>query len=435
MKVQVTEESPIRKKIEITVPSEQLKAHIDNAYTEIGKTAKLKGFRPGKVPRKILEQHYQQDAVNKALHTLVDETYPEAVSQNDLQPLSYPDIEILSFDPTKELTYQAQFDVKPQLEEVSGYKGLKLKKEKADVSNKEIDERLQAYQQHHAKLAPIDPPRAPQDGDIVTFDYVALRDGKAFEGNTVTGYQAELGTGVLLKEFETAIENMAIGEKKEIQVTLPTDFADKQFAGKAMSYTVTLKDVKLKVVPELGDDFAKDLGFEDMAAFRAAVRQELEQSKEERARASLYQQVIAGLVKANEVLIPPSMIEMELSSLYENWKQNLAKQGQTPEGLGVTPEAFREQNNADALLRVQGMLLFEGVWRAEQLSVTDQERQDKLEALAARLGQKKDAIAKYYQADPARTGQLDHMILQDKTLDFILGQAKIETAGSDRKKK
>lgn len=344
------------------------------------------------------------------------------------EPLSYPDIQILNFDPLKELTYQALFDVKPHLESVTGYKGLKLKKADDKVSEKEIKERLEAYRQQHAKLVPIDPPRHPQDGDVVTFDYVALRDNKPFEGNKVDGYQAELGTGVLLKEFEKAMETMDIGEKREIEVTLPKDFADKDFAGRKMNYTVTLKDAKLKVLPEAGDEFAKDLGFDDLKTFRAALRDELKQAKEGQARAGLYKQVVDALIKANEILIPESMVEREISGMYEEWRQTLAQQGQTPDKLGVSQDAFREQNKAVATQRVQGMLLFEAIWRTENLTVSDQDRDERFESLAKRMGQKKSAVKEFYGADPARTGQIDHMILQDKTLDFILGQAKIETS-------
>lgn len=427
MKIQVTQESPVKKKIEVAIGAEIIQEHIDAAYNEIGKTAKLKGFRPGKAPRPILQKYYQHDAEDKAIRSIIDATYPEALEQEDLHPLSYPEIQIDRFDPSKELVYQAQFEVKPEIAPIQGYKTLKIKKKKIEVAKQELDERIKYYQEHQAKLVPIEPARPLKQGDVAIFDYEALRDGEAFEGNKVDNYMAELGSGVLLKDFEENMAGMNPGDNKVIEVTLPEDFADKQFAGKKMTYTVMLKEIKEKIVPKLDADFAKDLGHENLEAFKEACQAEIQGAKERTQRAEQHREVVETLLKSNEIPAPDSMLESELSAMYDQLRQNLQPQGQTPEALGMTQEKFREQNLSEAQLRVQGMLLFEKIWTDEGIVVTEEDREQKLETLSQLLQQQKLTLRQYYDSHPERMGQLDVLILQDKTLDFILSGAKIES--------
>lgn len=428
MKVQVEEESPIKKKVEVTLDKDLIAQHLDDAYREIGKTAKLKGFRPGKAPRHVLEKYYERDARDQAMRSLIDQSYPEALQQEQLQPVSYPQIEVKSFDPAAGFVYAAQIEVRPEIGTVQKYKGLKLKQDPIKVSQEEIEEQLKAYQNHHAKLIPIDPPRSLRAGDVITFDYEALREGEPFEGNKVDDYMAELGAGVLLKEFEEKLSDAQPGDKREIDVTLPEDFADKSFAGKKMHYSVVLKEAKQKVVPKLDDDFAKDLGHDDLKAFKAHIQAEIMQSKEQANRGKLHREIVTQLIAANDFPVPSAMIEAELASMYDQFQHNLRSQGQTAEGVGMTPEAFRQQNQDEAKLRIQGMLLFQRIWADEDIQVAEEDREKKLEELARVMHQQKVAVRQYYESTPERRGQLDVLILQDKTLDFILAEAKIESS-------
>jgi trigger factor len=427
MKVQVEQESPIQKKLEISVDADLIKKHLDAAFVEIGKKAKLKGFRPGKVPRQVLEQYYLQDAENKAVQTLIDQTYTESLIQEQIRPLSYPKVEIKSFDPANELVYVARVEVKPELGALKGYKGLNLKQDPVDVKDSELKDRLKLYEERNAKLVPIDPPRKLKKGDVVIFDYEALREGKAFEGNKVEDYTAELGTGTLLKEFEDQLFDAKPGDSREIDVTLPDNFADKNFAGKKMHYSVVLKEIKQKIMPKLDDDFAKDLGHENLKVFKDSVQEEMKRTKENVNRNKLHREIISELIKLNDIPVPESMIEAELAGMYNQFTQNLKQQGQTPDGLGVTHETFRQQNLEEAELRIKGMLIFERIWTDESISVSDEERGQKIDNIAQMTGQRKLEIRQYYEANSERMGQLDVLILQDKTLDFILSEAKIET--------
>lgn len=411
----------------MTVESDVIQKHLDAAYRDIGKTAKLKGFRPGKAPRKILEQYYRRDAEEKALKTVVQTTYPEALIQKGIQPVSSPQIQVISSIPDKELKYAAIFEVRPQPTNVKGYRGMKLTKEEIEVGEQEVADRIQAYQQSHAKLVPIDPPRHLEPGDVVVLDYEALREGQPFKGNKVQGYMAEIGSGVLMADFEKELKKIKVKEEKEIHVTFPTDFADKNFAGKKMSYKVVLMDAKKKVVPEVNDDFAKDLGVENLKALNERAREEIRSGKEQAARGQLHRQIIENLVQQNQLEIPEGMIETELEAMYNQLLHNLKRQNLTPDKVGLTPQLFRERNQEDAKLRACGMVLFEAIWKQEELTVSDEERDKKMEMLAAVVGQKKAAVAQYYQQDPTRIGHLDAMILEDKTLDLIVSQAKIKT--------
>jgi trigger factor len=426
MKVEVGEESTIRKNVQVTIEPATFDKHLSKAYANIGKKAKLKGFRPGKVPRPILEKHYSQDAQNEAMKAVVNETYPQALAQENIHAVSYPEIEIVQFKPGQDLVYKAHFDVRPEIKEVKSYTKLKLTAEDTTPDADAIKNRLEEYRQAHAKVIPIDPPRSIEESDVLVFDYLALRDGKPFEGNEVNGYMAELGTGVLLPDFEAQLQGLSLNDTKEINVTLPDDFADKNFSGKKMTYTVTIKEIKQKQVPGLDDDFAKDLGLENLPALQEKVKAELVEHKTRAVRADQHGQIVDKLLKNNDILVPNSMIDSELAAMFDQWKHNLQGQGQTPEALGITDQDFNKKNRDEAVKRIQAMLLFEAIWRKEEISVESNDRDNKMEELARLSGQQVLQVKQYYETNPSQLAHLDVMVLEDKTLDFILSQATIK---------
>ncbi|MDO8644840.1 MAG: trigger factor, partial [bacterium] len=291
-----TEElSPIKKKMTIAVPLKEVESALDRAYLEIQKKAKLKGFRPGKAPRPVLEQYYREDANETALRELIGQSYAEALEQEKLFPVSHPEVQVTEFfddgKSKKGLTYNAAFELKPEIV-IAGYDGLSLTQEKQTVEEKEVTERLDQIRQRYARLVPIQKERKLKVGDLVTLDYNGFNGEKSFTDGVVKDYTVELGKGQLIAEFEKEVMQLSKGKKQDVSLTLPENFTDKSVAGKKVRYEVEVKEVKEKVLPELNDDFAKDLGkFKTVEELKKVLREDLEKDKEHRNRALLREQI------------------------------------------------------------------------------------------------------------------------------------------------
>ena len=422
----VEEISPIKKKIEVEVPPEWIGEELSKAYKEIGKKAKIKGFRPGKVPREILEKHYESEANEQTIRQLVERAYPEAVRTLGIIPVSYPQISVTKFVPKETVSFEATVETKPEVGEVKGHQGLKLTKTKLEANDEEMDQRLKAIQESLARLVPVEEKKTPKKGDVIFINYEALLEGKAFKGNKVDNYQVELGASRLLPEFEEEILKMKVGENKTIQATLPEDYSDKKFAGKKMTYNVSLQEVKKKVIPEADDELAKSMGeYQTIQEVKDKIREDILKSKEAVEKTKLKKQVIEKLLKKNKFDLPEGMVQAELDSMFRNFTEHLQSQGVSLEQAGVNQEDFFTKNKEEARLRIYGMLFFEAIAKAEGMSVTDEELNKKLEEIAKASHQPLANVQKYYQ-DNNMMGYLQAVLGEEKTLDFVLTNAKIK---------
>ncbi|OGP15248.1 MAG: trigger factor [Deltaproteobacteria bacterium RIFCSPLOWO2_02_FULL_50_16] len=422
----IEEISPIKKKIEVEAPKPWIAEELDKAYKEIQKKAKIKGFRPGKAPREILEKFYEPEAHDRAVRQLVQRAYPEAVKELKLIPVAYPQITVKKFSPDGDMSFEATVETKPEVGEVKGYKEIKLIKDKIKVTDEEIEKRLRILQEGMAKLVPLEAARLPQKGDVVFIDYEALVGGASFKGNKVNNYQVEIGSGRLLPGFEEEILQMKKGESRKIEQTLPGDYSDKKFAGKCMTYNVVLQDIKAKIIPEADDELAKSLGeFQTVKEVRDKIREEMHKSKEVVEKGKLKKQVIERLIKKNKLEIPEGMIQSELESMLHNFSSHLQSQGVSLEQAGINQEEFYKKNREEAIARLQGLLFFEAIARMEGIDVSQEELDKKLEDMARMSRQPVANIKKYYN-EHNMTPYLRSIISEEKTLDFVLINAKIK---------
>lgn len=412
VQVTVHEVTEITRRLDVTVSAAEVREELDRVYTTIGRDAKLKGFRPGKIPRHILEQNFGPDATSEAVRNLVSHSYPEAVEATQISPVSSPQISIKQFKNGEDLVFEAVVEIKPMIK-VTGYLSLTLTKQNITVSDPEVETGLKTLQERAAQLLPITEPRKSREKDIVIFDYEGFRDNKPVPEMRGQGQMAELGSGHLLPEFEKGLIGMEAQEKKRIK------------AGSDLEYEVTLKEMKEKKLPELNDDFARDLGnFTSLTEVKEKIRQQLELEKEQREKAALARQVIELLEQKNQVPVPEGMIQVELEAMFRQFESSL-RAGVSLEQAGVTPEEFLEKNRAEAKFRVLGSLLLEAIAGQEGITVMPEEVDQRIEELAKQAGQSPEAWKRYYKEKNLMVG-VEAALREEKTLDFVLSKATIK---------
>jgi trigger factor len=424
MKANVEEISSIKKKVSIEISEDQVNKEVESFYKDLGKKAKIKGFRPGKVPRNILERYFKDYVKAEVIQKLIEETYPKALSETDLHPVSPPVIDPGGFEDGKPFQYSAVIEVKPDIQ-LEGYTGLKIEGKKEEVKDQEVEERLKALQNLHANLKTISEARPIQTGDYVIVDYEASTGGKPLEGGKAIDFTVEVGSGQFIPAFEEKLIGLKPEEEKEIEVSFPEDYGYQKWAGKTISFHVKIKEIKEKILPPLDDEFAKDLGdYSSFEELKVKLKGEIEKEKELALERQLKDQVVDQLLEINPFDVPESLVGEQAKAMVSDTKLRLAAQGMALKNLGVSEEKFQEDYKAMAQKQVRTFLILEKIAGAEGIAVTDEEADDRLREMSERMHQKFDVVKRYYE----KNGLLPEVkagIIRDKTLNFLLEKANI----------
>ena len=426
MKATVEDISSIKKKIEVIIPHTRVTKDLDNAYSVLSKQARIKGFRPGKAPRSILERMYKEDVENEVINNLISDAYPKALEEQDLHPVGMPVLEKGKLARDKDFIFSATVDVAPKIEP-HDYSGMELEKEKFELTDERVDSQLENIRSAHAQLEAIEEDRPLQEGDAAIINYKGYRDDQPLDEVKNENFPVVLGLGRFNKDLEDALVGVSKGETKDIDVTFPEDFDNPEVAGKIIRFKVDVVDIKKRTVPDLDDEFAKDLGadFETLEDLRAKIREQIEESEEQRIRNKLYNDIRKKLVESHTFEVPPSLVDYQVQRMIDNTEQNVRRQGMTFEAAGLVPEKLAEDFRAPAEENVRSALILESIAEAEGFEVTDSEIDEELEKIAFQIGQSKEVIEKFYREN----NMIDNMtqqLLEQKTLKFIEGNATIK---------
>ncbi|GAB4166381.1 MAG: trigger factor [Geothermobacteraceae bacterium] len=423
MNVKVEEISSIRRRLSFEVEAGQVEQAIDGAYAEIAKTAKLKGFRKGKVPRKLLEQYFRPQMEEKVFTRLINDTYFQALTDNEVPVVGQPQItESGDINRGEAFTYVAEVEVKPEVE-AKDYTGLEAKKEIFDFAPQVIEHRLEEKRQMRVEQK-VSTRKKAREGDFVTIDFTGYVDGEAFPGGSAEGHELELGSGSFIPGFEEQVVGMKREEEKEIEVTFPEEYGNEDLAGKKAVFKVVLHEIKEKVVPELDDDFAKGFGAESLDDLKWQMEENFRQQEQNRIDGDLRERLVDALVEKNPIEVPEAMVDKQLEYMLQNVRNRMQQQGMSLEMLGMNEEIFASMYRQTAVKQVQGSLLLEAIARQEQIEVADDEIDGKLEEIAKMANAPLDAVKNYYSSDEAKAGLKDQ-IVEEKTLAFLIDNAKI----------
>jgi len=430
MNVRIEDVSSVMKKLSFEVGADKVDAEIDKAYQKIAKSAKIKGFRPGKIPRHLLEQYYGAQMEEQVLNRLINDSYFKALVDHRIAAISDPEIlENSPLEKGKPFTYSAHVEVKPEIE-MKDYQGLSLQKEKFEFDSKIVDDRLEEMRAARAEMT-VSSRDVARAGDFVVIDFEGFVDDTPFEHGKADDYQLELGSGSFIPGFEEQLDGMKRGEEREIQVSFPENYGSAELAGKPAKFRVVLKEIKEKTLPALDDDFARGFGLTSLAELKEKIEENHRQQEINRIDGDLRERLVSALIERNPVDVPEKMVAGQLDYMLQNIRNRFKSQGMTLEMLGMNEESFRSMYRETAVKQVQGSLLLEAVARQEQFKIETSEIDDKLQQIAQMANAPLEAVRNYYGADENRRS-LVAQIVEEKAVQFLLAQSNIEEVAKEQ---
>jgi trigger factor len=416
MQVSVETTGALERRIEVSVPRERIEQAIDERLKRVSRTAKLKGFRPGKVPFKVVKQQFGAQVRQEVLSDLMQSSFAEAVTQEKLNPAAGPRIEPLSVGPDQDLKYRATFEVFPEIE-LQGVEGIAVARPAATVTEADVDAMVLNLREQRPRFDAVE--RESREGDRVTMDFEGQIDGAAFEGSKGDDVAVLLGGGRMLKDFETGITGMKADERKQIDVPYPADYHNAALAGKVAKFEVHVKKVEERKLPELDDEFCRDYGVLEggVEQLRKEVRDNMERELEQNVRARLKQQLMDGLLAANPVDVPQSLVDAQVREMQIEAARRMGAReaSQVP-----PPEPFVE----GARKRVALGLLIGELIKARGLKL-DRERVDARLADLAASYPDPEQIIKAYRQNAEALRQVENLVLEDQVVDLLLEHAKV----------
>jgi trigger factor len=422
MQITVQRVSPVVMELQIEIPADTVRDEVDKAYSTLARKAHVKGFRPGKAPRNVLTQLYGPQIANDVANTIVNSTLPKALTEKNVTPISQPKVEAGKVASTEVFSYKATFEVQPEIEDVK-YEGFELVRPPTVVEDKMVEEQLEGLRLRHATLKTPEPARPAQKGDVLTIDFTIDVDGKEIKDGGGQGVQLELGSGQVIPELDAALMEKNIGDKLVTEVTFPEQHQRPDFRGKKGTFHATVTDQKEKILPEIDDEFAKDVGqFQTIVELRADIHTRLEKMMKDRAETALAEQIVVKLNDLNPCDVPPSLVEQQCRMMEAELTMQARRVGQP-----FSREQFQslhDRVHADAEKKVRAGLLMAAIARKHEMKVTEEDMEKGFAELAAETGKNVAKLKAEYREKQKRD-ILIGMILEDKILDFLEGKSKI----------
>ncbi|UCH48552.1 MAG: trigger factor [Betaproteobacteria bacterium] len=413
--------SSLERRLSIAVSMQEVNTEVANRLKRLSRTVKIHGFRPGKVPVKIVEQQYGGQVRQEVLGDTIQKSFGDAVREQNLRVAGLPKIEVQSGDEkTEQFEYTATFEIYPEVE-LGDFSALSIEKPVVEVGDAEIDKTIEVLRKQRAVFEPVQ--RAAAAGDQVKMDYRGTIDGEAFDGGTAEGSTVQLGESRLLPDFENNVIGLSAGESKTFTMAFPEDYHGKEVAGKEAQFEVTVHQVLEPRLPEVDSEFAKTLGVGDgdLDKMRSEIRANLEREVKRRTIANVKDQVMKGLLDSTSVELPQALVEQEAERLAEQMKQDLQARGLDAGNVPLPTEAFDEE----AKRRVRLGLIVSAVVDKHGLSAKPEQVKEVVEE-QAKAYEQPDEVRRWYYQSPDRLREIESVVLESNLVEWVTGQAKTE---------
>ena len=411
-------------KLEITVEAEKFENAIKKVYFQNAKYFNIPGFRKGKAPQNIVEKYYGKEIFYEdAFNDIAPEVYDNAIKENNIDAVSKPEIDVVTMEKGQDLVFTAVVATKPEVK-IANYKGIEIEKVEYNVKDEDIENELKDMQDKNSRLVTVED-RPAQDGDTTKIDFEGFVDGVPFEGGKAENYELVLGSHSFIEGFEDQVAGMNVGEEKEINVTFPKEYFSKELAGKPAVFKVKLNELKKKELPELDDEFAKDVSeFDTLKELKDSIKEKLEKQNKDREKYEKEDSAVKALVESMEVEIPTGMIELETENMMKDMEQRMSYQGLKMEQylkmMNKTKEQFKKEYEPQALEAIKSRLAIEVVVKSEKIEATDEEIKSKIEEMAKNYGKE----PKELEENANIKDYIKNGIENEKAMEFLVANSK-----------
>ncbi|MDD9899545.1 MAG: trigger factor [Alphaproteobacteria bacterium] len=432
MQITQTKEEALVREYTVTMTAEEIDQKINEKLEELGKTVKMPGFRPGKVPMNLLKSKYGKSVMGEVLEAAVNDSTLKAINENSLRPAMRPKIEVKTFDEKEGLEYNMSIELLPEIK-LADLSGIALEKLESKPEKKDVTEALERIAKSNKASEKIEEARAAKMGDIVLVDFDGTVNGEPFPGMKGEDFELELGSKSFVDTFEDQLVGAKAGDDKTIKVTFPKDYGHEKLQGVEAVFEVKVKELRAPVVPAIDDEFAKKLGFDDLAKVEEAVEKQIQAEYDQIARMNVKRHLLDALDAAHEFDVPVGMIDAEFDGIWQQVKGGHAHSDDPNHvhGPDCAAEHGTEEERAEyrdiAVRRVKLGLVLAEIGRENKVEVTNQELQQAVIAEAQRYPGKEQQVFEYYQKNPQALEAVRAPIYEDKVVDFILGKVNLNT--------
>jgi len=430
--VKIEDISTVKKKLSFDIPWADVKNELDSVYRKVGKKAKVRGFRPGRIPRGILEAHYREEAEEETVSNLVNRYYWETLQEKKIPAVMQPEIVQKGIEAEKNFTFLATVEVEPAIEP-RDYVGLELEKEEPVVTGEDLEARMQEIRQMFATMEEVSEDRGIIAGDFVTLDFAGAVAGKPLKELKSENYLLEIGSKTFVPGFEEQVIGMKKGDTKSVAVQFPENYHAAHLAGKDVEFAVVIKGIRIKKVPEIDEQFIKNFEkYESLEALRDDVRKNLEEEKKRKIAVAFERQISDRLLEKNAFEVPESFVERQIYYMMSDTQRRMVSGGMDPKKAAEFSFKLHDQFREEAAKIVKTVLLLKGIAGKEGLTAGDDEVENQIREIAAQRAQDYETLKKSLDKDDL-IDNIRSEILNRKTYEFLEAKAKVTTVRNEKK--
>ena len=428
MKIQVESVSPVERKVTIEVDPERVAKELERAYVGLSRRVRLKGFRPGKAPRKVLERQFRAEVESDVAERIVSQTFAEAVRAEELPVVASPSVSIAEgIAEGKPLRYTARVEVKPRLEP-KDYRGLSVSRKPPEVTEEMVSAELSRLQNSFSELVPVEGRFEAQAGDWAVIDHEGEVEGQPFTGSKAEDVTVRIGPGAVTEGNAEKLAGARVGQVVEFEEAFPADHRDPALRGKVARIKATLKALKAQKLPALDDAFAKEVGIEGidtLEALRARIRSDLDRREKRRAEAELRDALLKAALAKNDFEVPPALVERAIDQMIEGTAERFARQGIDLRKLDMDMARLRADLREQALFQVRGALLLEAIAEAEKIEVTEEDVSAEIARIAEEMGVPLAKVQQQTRGKETREA-LRTRVREDRALALLTSTATVQ---------
>lgn len=427
MAFKVEDVSSVKKTLHIEIPREEVVQELDKAYNQLKKSAKVKGFRPGKVPRAVLERMFKKDVHADVSSRLIQNSFIDAIKQTEMKIVGNPELDPPALAADSAYKYEATVEVTPEIDDID-FNGLNLKRTLYAPGDDEVDVQLKALQKGMARHEKISEDRPVQTDDFVMIDLEGLQDGAPVpEFAKSENFSLQIGKAVVSDDFDNQITGMKPGDTKSFTTKFDKDFSNENLAGREITFEVVLNEIRQEILPPINDAMAKKAGpYKTLDELKKVILDNIKQGYQKRTEQELNEQIFKELIDRTTFEVPDIMVEMELQGIIEEAERSFAYRNTTLEEMGLSKETISEKYRDTALSQVRRHLLLGKIIDQEKLSVDDQELESGLKEMSENFNQPLEGIKQYYDQNKDKLELFKHTLLEKKAIKLIIESSSVK---------